>query len=190
MTLPELRRHSWWMRKWRSILSISHGKNPKTILVSSCIPLDQLVTPPISFKFSLSHFSGLPKPIRFTSYMMSLVDRGEAWPLLRNQKVLIAMPLSWVVGLDFQMQIALDIGIIPILLPPDAPWPLPASYIDEIHTITKPQPGAYVPAVLGELTRNPTYIDNMRHMELIAFGGAPLNKGVGDLLWTFTFGLY
>jgi hypothetical protein len=80
----------------------------------------------------------------------------------------------------------LDVGMIPILLPPNAPWPLTASYIDEIHTITKPQAGTYLPMVLKELARNPTYIDNMRHMEMIVFGGAPLDSEVGDLLWTFT----
>jgi hypothetical protein len=39
--------------------------------------------------------------------------------------------------------------------------------------------------VLKELVRNPTYIDNIRHMEMVVFGGAPLDSEVGDLLWTF-----
>ena len=30
------------------------------------------------------------------------------------------------------------------------------------------------------------YIDNMRHMEMVVFGGAALDKEVGDLFWTFT----
>lgn len=96
------------------------------------------------------------------------------------------MPPFWSLGLNFQIQVSLDIGMVPILLPPNAPWPLTASYIDEIHSVTKPQAGTYLPAVLKELARNPTHIDNMRHMEMVVFGGAPLEREVGDLFWTFT----
>jgi hypothetical protein len=108
------------------------------ILSSSCPLPDQQVGPPISLKHSLSYFTGLPKPVHFTSYMMSIYNRGDFWPKLRNLRVLVAMKSFWSLRLNFQIQMPLDVGMIPILLPPNAPWPLTASYIDEIHTITKP----------------------------------------------------
>jgi hypothetical protein len=118
--------------------------------------------------------------------MTAIYNRGDFWPKLRNLRVLVAFRPFWSLGINFHVQMSLDVGMIPILLPPNAPWPLTASYIDEIHTVTKPQAGTYLPMVLKELARNPAYIDNMRHMEMVVFGGAALEKEVGDLLWTFT----
>jgi acyl-coenzyme A synthetase/AMP-(fatty) acid ligase len=62
-----------------------------------------------------------------------------------------------------------------------------AEYMDRIHTsIADCDGGVYVPDVLQELVKNPTYVDNMKKIRLVAFGGAPLAKEAGDLLAKFT----
>jgi hypothetical protein len=46
---------------------------------------------------------------------------------LQNLRALVAMKSFWSLGLNFQIHMPLDVGMISIL-PPNAPWPLTASY--------------------------------------------------------------
>jgi hypothetical protein len=53
-----------------------------------------------------------------------------------------------------------------------------AEYIDRVHTVL-PQidVGIYIPAVLKSIAQNPIYIENMKNIRVVAFGGAPLDQG-------------
>jgi acyl-coenzyme A synthetase/AMP-(fatty) acid ligase len=105
-------------------LTCEESKNDPVFIASTS---GSTGSPPIWLKHSLSYFTGLPKPDHFTSYMVSIYNRGDFWPKLQNLRALVAMKSFWSLGLNFQIHMPLDVGMISIL-PPNAPWPLTASY--------------------------------------------------------------
>ena len=100
-------------------------------------------------------------------------------------KVIVPMPPSWILGLVFYVHIPLDYGVIPILLPVTAPQPMTPEYINQVHTSVHAGAGIYIPAVLKELARNPTYLDHMKDMKWVGFGGAPLDRETGNIFASF-----
>jgi hypothetical protein len=103
-----------------------------------------------------------------------------------NRNLICPMPPSWTAGLFMYVNTALDSGMVPIIIPADAPLPMTAEYMDQVHTsVPEADGGVYVPALLKELVKNPTYIDNIKNMRVISFTGAPLDKETGDILATF-----
>jgi hypothetical protein len=103
-----------------------------------------------------------------------------------NRNLICPIPPSWIMGLFMYLNIALDYGMVPIIIPVDAPLPMTTEYMDQVHTsVPEADGGVYIPALLKELVKNPTYIDNMKNMRAISFGGAPLDKETGDILATF-----
>jgi acyl-coenzyme A synthetase/AMP-(fatty) acid ligase len=110
---------------------------------------------------------------------------GYTHSLYHNATVISPMPPSWIVGLLMNVHAPLDLGVVPILLPVDAPLPMSAEYIDKVHTTTRAKGVFYVPSLLKELSRNQTYIDHMRHLSFVAFGGASLDREVGELFRSF-----
>ena len=54
--------------------------------------------------------------------------------------------------------------------------------MDAVHlAVPTANGGVYIPNVLSELAKNPTYISNMQHIKTVAFGGAPLAQETGNL---------
>lgn len=118
--------------------------------------------------------------------MMFLFLAGAGTSLFKDAKMIIVMPPSWILGLTMYVHIPMTLDTIAVLLPADAPRPLTAEYMDQIHTTVRPDAGVYVPSLLKDLARNPKYIDHMRHMNMVGFGGAPPDREVGDLFSSFT----
>jgi hypothetical protein len=85
----------------------------------------------------------------------------------------------------FYLLIPLDFGLIPILLPGTAPQPMTAEYVDQIHSSVYTDAGIYIPAVLKELARKPEYLERMKHMSWVGFGGAPLDPETGAVFSSF-----
>jgi acyl-coenzyme A synthetase/AMP-(fatty) acid ligase len=100
--------------------------------------------------------------------------------------MIVVMAPSWILGLTMYVYIPMTLDTLAVLLPADAPQPLTAEYMDQIHTAVRPDAGVYIPSLLKDLARNPEYIDHMRHMKMVACGGAPLDREVGDLFSSFT----
>ncbi|MCJ1388765.1 hypothetical protein MMC18_001614 [Xylographa bjoerkii] len=46
--------------------------------------------------------------------------------------------------------------------------------------------GLYPPSILVDIAKNPTFLDNLRHLKHVSFGGGPLPKDIGDLISTKT----
>ena len=136
-------------------------------------------------KTTIDKTIGLPKPIQYTHYMLSLWPYGDFGPLLDKMEIIAPMPPSWILGLFFYIHIPLDLESIPIFLPSDAPQPMTSEYIDRVHTSVHSDGGIYVPSVLKELARNSNYLDHMKHMSWVGFGGAPLDRETGDIFASF-----
>jgi hypothetical protein len=93
--------------------------------------------------------------------MFSLWGYGSTDVLFDKANTIVPMPPSWILGILFYVHIPLDYGVIPVLLPADAPQPMTPKYIDQVHTSLRADAGIYMPSVLKELARNPTYLDHM-----------------------------
>lgn len=129
--------------------------------------------------------TGLPKPVRFTSYTTSLLNTGFLHTMFSSLKTGIPLPPSWILGIFFHVNMPIESGVIPILLPSDSPMPMTAPYMDALHVQTQADAGVYVPFVLKGPAENLTYLEHMRHMRAISWGGALLHHKTGDILTTF-----
>ncbi|KAG9238968.1 hypothetical protein BJ875DRAFT_275589 [Amylocarpus encephaloides] len=130
--------------------------------------------------------TGLPKPIKYTSHMLSIFDTGDVESFWVDTKILVPLPPSWILGLYLHILAPMQRGTIPISLPLGAPLPMTAEYMDKVHTTVKVETGVYIPYVLEQLSRNPEYLSNMHGFTRIFFGGAPLRKEIGDIFAQFT----
>jgi acyl-coenzyme A synthetase/AMP-(fatty) acid ligase len=117
--------------------------------------------------------------------MFSIWSYGSAVTLFENSKLIVPIPPSWILGLALYVHGPLDFGTVPVLLPTTAPQPITAEYIDKVHTSVHADGGTYIPAVLRELSRNQTYLDHMKHMTWVGFGGAPLDRETGNIFASF-----
>ncbi|KAF2138742.1 uncharacterized protein K452DRAFT_300824 [Aplosporella prunicola CBS 121167] len=143
--------------------------------------------------------TGFPKPVVWTNAIGATFDRDSlhmaenigglrsAWMLMARRKIIATMPPEWIAGLLMVLHFPLLIDVVPVLLPVGAPHPLTAKYIDIVHRITPRDVhgGFYVPDLLKQIAKSPEYVDNMRHLQLVAYGGAPLDKTVGDVFAAF-----
>lgn len=68
------------------------------------------------------------------------------------------------------------------MAPHDASKPFPATYIDEINCICRPDGGFYTPYLLKDLWKNPDMLENLMKLQFVGYAGAPLDQWVGDLL--------
>jgi acyl-CoA synthetase (AMP-forming)/AMP-acid ligase II len=127
------------------------------------------------------------KTIKFSHYTISIFNtHGDFSNELINKNLISLMPPAQIGGLLCFVLFPLDLSTVLILLPVDAPLPMTAEYMNKIHrSIPDVDGGVYVPAVLKDLVRNPKYLNNMKDIEMIFFGGAPLDKETGDVLTNF-----
>lgn len=84
-------------------------------------------------------------------------------------------------GIAFHLILPLQYGTIPIPLPLDAPQPMTGDYMHKVHTSVEAEAGVYIPYVLEQLSKKAEYVDRMKNMKYIGFGGAPLPREVGDI---------
>jgi hypothetical protein len=79
-------------------------------------------------------YTGLPKPIKFSHYTISIFNAyGDFSNKLINKNLISLIPPAQISGLLCFVLFPLDLGTIPILLPADAPLPMIAEYMDKIY---------------------------------------------------------
>ena len=100
----------------------------------------------------------------------------------KDMRVLSTWPAPWTGGIFFQTIMPLFNEAIVVLPPADAPLPMTADMVDEIHQIVKLDGGAYVPSVLKSLCQSPATLENLKRLKYIKYAGAPLETWVGDVL--------
>jgi acyl-coenzyme A synthetase/AMP-(fatty) acid ligase len=101
--------------------------------------------------------------------------------MIGKQSLCLAPP-QWLAGIACTLIKPL-FWRFPVIIPPvDAPQPLPASLVDEILQKVEVEGGFYMPSILKEMASDPDKLERLRRLKYIQFGGAPLDKWVGDLL--------
>ncbi|MCJ1295167.1 hypothetical protein MMC34_006729 [Xylographa carneopallida] len=106
---------------------------------------------------------------------------GRYW---RGKRVFLTFPLFHAAGLGFLLPICIYHGIIPVL--PPANGPLTAEIANSVNIYGNVRMGLFPPSMLVDLARDPVFLDNLRHLEHVSFGGGPLPKDIGDLISTKT----
>ena len=144
--------------------------------------------------FWVTHSSGttgLPKPTVFTHgafssryASFSKIPTSESLQLVynqfRNQRVLVAVPLSTAAGLFHILGFNLVYSHT-VVLPP--PWTaMTAACLNTVHIHGKVQATMTTPKCLTELSHFPTYLENLRRIEYIVYLGAPCPPHLGSLL--------
>lgn len=104
----------------------------------------------------------------------------------RDRTLVQAMPMSWVGGLIPTMCCPLYLDSTSVILPATAPQPMTPAYIDQVYEMTGITVGTFVPNLLKQLVKTPSYFDHLKRFEMVGFAGAPLDEAVGDLLSSFT----
>ncbi|CAG8979441.1 hypothetical protein HYALB_00011954 [Hymenoscyphus albidus] len=132
--------------------------------------------------------TGLPKPIKYTNHMLSIfaTDSGDLATMFEGLRTFVPLPPSWGLGVAFHMIMSIQFGTIPISLPTDSPQPLTAEYVDKVHTSVQAEAGVYIPYVLEQLSKTPEYLEHMKGLKYIGYGGAPLSREIGDIFAKFT----
>ena len=100
----------------------------------------------------------------------------------KDTRMLSTWPAPWTGGIFLQTIAPLFNDVIVVLPPADAPLPMTAEFVDEIHQIVTIDGGAYVPSVLKGLCKTPATFENLKSLKYIKYAGAPLEPWVGDLL--------
>lgn len=143
--------------------------------------------------------TGQPRPLHWTHAALSLYasdmaasqssDPADKLLVERlhgsSTRYLCPIPLNWAAGLQWAMHMPLIYGSVPILLPGDLPPPPSAgfvSYLHRVHEITKPNVGVFVPALLARIVADEQHRAMLKDYRVSVYGGAGLEKGVGDLV--------
>ena len=138
--------------------------------------------------------TGIPKPVVLKHGTIAAIDAFQLIPSLggkpwhghywKGKRVFVTFPLFHAAGLGFLLAICIYHGIVPVL--PPASGPLTAEIADSVHIYGNVRMGLFPPSILVDLARDPVFLDNLRQLEHVSFGGGPLPKDIGDLISTKT----
>ncbi|KAI9812571.1 MAG: hypothetical protein M1827_004560 [Pycnora praestabilis] len=133
--------------------------------------------------------SGLPKPVTFTNAMHGVLDAYHLLPetqgILRHslqsgRRSYSPLPIFHAVGIAMALWYTVFWDMILVLGP--ARKPASATTADQVHEYGNVLCGTYPPALLEELVRQPNLHENLKKLDVVRWGGAPLDKATGDWL--------
>jgi acyl-CoA synthetase (AMP-forming)/AMP-acid ligase II len=132
--------------------------------------------------------TGMPKPITLTHGTLAAVDSCTQLPLLgykdtypsmcAGSRVYLAFPVNHSAGLTMLLPGCIFANITIVF----GPFPPTSAFIDGVHRYGDVQQSAIAPMMLADLIRTPAYLENLSRLDLIAYGGGPLPKAVGDAI--------
>lgn len=148
--------------------------------------------------FVVLHTSGstdIPKIVVQNHGTVAAVD---AWHLIpfqgatptiissfRGIRKFMPFPAFHAAGIGMMLPLAVFCDMVTVL--PPSKTPLTAEIANLCHVNGNVQ-GTILPAsVLTEMVRNPEYLENLRDLNFVAFGGAPLPKEIGDIVKTVSW---
>ncbi|KAI9721619.1 MAG: hypothetical protein M1828_005110 [Chrysothrix sp. TS-e1954] len=137
--------------------------------------------------FHTSGSTGLPKPVLYSLekiFMFHVLqqlpkDVPLVYDAFRGMRLYFSLPVFHVFGIACCLIWPLYSDVVSVM-GPEVKAPSP-EIADQVHVYGKVDGGCYSPAMLEDLYRDPAMRENMRkHLKLTLYGGAPLNKAVGD----------
>ncbi|KAI9879106.1 MAG: hypothetical protein M1830_009559 [Pleopsidium flavum] len=138
--------------------------------------------------FHTSGTSGLPRPIEYTNWMMTLFDAAELMPdtdqetmndHFQNSRCHVALPHLHFVGMTLALQWTTFLNTVLVVGPPDA-----ATAVQVIQILDPGNfAGVVLPASLIEdVCRHPQGVNGLSSMEYVYFVGAPLLQLIAEQL--------
>lgn len=91
---------------------------------------------------------------------------------------------SQIAGIDFIVVKPYYYGVVPVLPPADVP--ITAELVDAMHRLGNIQVSLLAPSVLHEIAFLPSLLQNLRCLNAVIYGGAPLPRETGDVIRSVT----
>ncbi|KAK4496868.1 hypothetical protein PRZ48_011317 [Zasmidium cellare] len=108
---------------------------------------------------------------------------------LRDSYQPIFLPLSWAAAFVTTAVWPICLGSVPILLPSTWKQPCtPEQVYESLPYLPKGQRNGvfFIPDLLREYIRKPERLESLKRWDVIAFGGAGLDRATGDTVWEKT----
>ena len=132
--------------------------------------------------------TGLPKLVVVTHGSVTASDTFQQMPLLgypptmveplRDKRVFLGLPPFHSAGVFNMLAMPTFFGMIPVL-PPAAP--LTADIVNMIHVYGRVKASIVAPVIIEEIVKVPEYLENLKMVDHILYGGGQLSREAGDL---------
>ena len=132
--------------------------------------------------------TGLPKLVVVTHGSMTASDTYQQMPILgypptmieslRDKRVCVGLPPFHSAGIFNMLAMPTFFGMIPVL-PPAAP--LTADIVNMIHVYGRVKASLIAPTIIEEIVKIPEYLENLKMLDHILFGGGQLSRAAGDI---------
>ncbi len=132
--------------------------------------------------------TGLPKLVVATHGSLTASDTFQQMPLLgypptmveplRDKRVFLGLPPFHSAGVFNMLAMPTFFGMIPVL-PPAAP--LTADIVNMIHVYGRVKASIVAPTIIEEIVKIPEYLENLKMVDHVLYGGGQLSREAGDL---------
>jgi hypothetical protein len=142
--------------------------------------------------FVISHTSGstgVPKLVEVTHGTFAAQDFFQTLPTtgapptilesFKNVRMHLALPLFHAAAYFCFFSAPVYYGMTTVVTPA---VPLTAEVADGVHRYGNAQACCLPPSILVDISKNPEYLQNLKGMEFVMYGGGPLPKPTGDLI--------
>ncbi|KAF4961276.1 hypothetical protein FSARC_10223 [Fusarium sarcochroum] len=130
--------------------------------------------------------TGMPKPLVMTHGTFAVQDAYTELPshgyqdvypaMCAGSRVYLGFPVSHSAGITMLLPGTIYAGFTAVF----GPFPPTSAVIDSIHVHGNVQQSSIAPMMLVDLIKNPKYLENLRRLDQVTFGGGPLPTAVGD----------
>ena len=132
--------------------------------------------------------TGLPKLVVVTHGSFTASDTFQQMPLLgypptmieplKDKRVFVGLPPFHSAGVFNTLAMPTFFGMIPVL--PSAA-PLTADMVNMIHVYGRVKASIVAPTIIEDLVKIPEYLENLKMVDHVLYGGGQLSKEAGDL---------
>jgi hypothetical protein len=112
-----------------------------------------------------------------------LLESNELAQRLGNMRKCVAFPPFHIAGIIYGLAIPIWVDST-IIIPPAVP--LTAAVVNSVHEAATAEFALMVPSLVIDLTKNPSYLRNLRKLKGVTFAGGPLPESVGEQLVKYT----
>ena len=182
-----------------SIVASILKENPMTHLITPELAelLDEAPVPHIPFTKSFEEYrmkpwlllhtsgsTGTPKIVPIRHGVPTTMDAfwlfgNEVATRCGNMRLLAPFPPFHVAGVIYSIATVIYCDST-IVLPPAAP--MTAELINSMHVYGEIEYSAIPPSIIVELSKNESYLSNLRKLRGLTYAGGPLSKATGDIL--------